>query len=179
MCKFGAIFLTLAATMCAADWRYYGYDPGNSRYSPEKQINTSNVKRLKAAWTWHTGDKSDRPVTQIQCTPLVIDGVMYVTTAQLKVAALRAGTGDVLWTFDPFANSDDEKPRGVNRGVMFWSAGAQKRVFFTYRHKLVGLDAVTGKLVSGFGDNGVVDLTKGLDRDITDLGFLIFKSICL
>src|SRR5437773_7012921 len=56
-----------------------------------------------------------------------------------------------LWTFDPFAGSDDEKPRGVNRGVMFWSAGAQKRVFFTYRHKLVGLDAVTGKPASGFG----------------------------
>jgi len=131
MHKLWAICLTLASATGAADWRYYGFDPGNSRYSPAKQINTSNIQRLKVAWTWHTGDKSDRPVTQIQCTPIVIDGVMYVTTAQLKVAALRAGTGAVLWTFDPFAGSDDEKPRGVNRGVMFWSAGAQKRVFFT------------------------------------------------
>jgi quinoprotein glucose dehydrogenase len=173
MSKPWAIFLTLAATMCAADWRYYGFDPGNSRYSPEKQINTSNIKRLKVAWTWHTGDKSDRPVTQIQCTPLVIDGVMYVTTAQQKVAALGADTGAVLWTFDPFANSDDEKPRGVNRGVMFWSAGAHKRVFFTYRDKLVGLDAVTGKPAPGFGDNGEVNLSKGLDRDITDLAYYV------
>ena len=133
-----AIFLATASSLCATDWRYYGFDPGNSRYSPDKQINTSNVNRLKVAWTWHTGDKSDCPATQIQCTPLVIDGVMYVTTAQLKVAALRAGTGAVLWTFDPFANSDDKKPRGVLRGVMFWSAGAQKRIFFT------GLALVTG-----------------------------------
>src|SRR5712691_4856866 len=108
MRNLGAIVLTLASAMCAADWPYYGFDPGNSRYSAEKQINTSTVKRLKVAWTWHTGDKSDRPVTQIQCTPLVVDGMMYVTTAQLKVAALRAGTGAVLWTFDPFANSDDD-----------------------------------------------------------------------
>src|SRR5947207_14299727 len=102
---------------------------------------------------------------------------MYVTTAQLPVAALRADTGAALWTFDPFANSDDEKPRGVNRGVMFWSAGAQKRVFFTYRHKLVGLDAFTGKPASGFCDNGVVDLTRGLGRDITELSYYRLTTV--
>ena len=98
---------------------------------------------------------------------------MYVTTAQIKVVALRADTGAVLWTFDPFANSDDDKPRGVSRGVMFWSSGKQKRVFFTYRNKLVGLDAVTGKPAAGFGANGQVDLTKGLGRDITDLAYYV------
>ena len=56
---------------------------------------------------------------------------------------------------------------------MFWSAGAQKRVFFTYRHKLVGLDAVIGKPLAGFGDNGVVDLTKGLDREIADQAYYV------
>ncbi len=98
---------------------------------------------------------------------------MYVTTAQIKVAALRADTGSPLWTFDPFANSDDDKPRGVNRGVMFWSSGKQKRVFFTYRNKLVGLDAATGKPAAGFGEKGQVDLTKGLGRDIGDLAYYV------
>jgi quinoprotein glucose dehydrogenase len=173
MPKFAAILIALAGLAVAADWRYYGADPGNSRYSRLREINASNVNRLKAAWTWHTGDKSDRPATQIQCTPLVVEGVMYVTTAQIKVAALRADTGTLLWTFDPFADSDDDKPRGVNRGVMFWSSGKQKRVFFTYRNKLVGLDAATGKPAAGFGDNGQVDLTKGLGRDIANLAYYV------
>src|SRR6202049_3461778 len=173
MSKFAAILIALAGLAVAADWRYSGSDPGNSRYSRLREINTSNVNRLKVAWTWHTGDKSDRPVTQIQCTPLVVEGVMYVTTAQIKVAALRADTGTLLWTFDPFADSDDDKPRGVSRGVMFWSSGRQKRVFCTYRNKLVGLDAATGKLASGFGDNGQVDLTKGLGRDIANLAYYV------
>ena len=173
MFKFAAILVALAGLALADDWRYYGADPGNGRYSRLREINTSNVNRLKAAWTWHTGDKSDRPTTQIQCTPLVVDGVMYVTTAQIKVAALRADTGSLLWTFDPFAGSDDEKPRGVNRGVMFWSSGKRKRVFFTYRNKLVGLDAATGKPAAGFGENGQVDLTKGLGRDIANLAYYV------
>ena len=63
--------------------------------------------------------------------------------------------------FDPFANSDDDKPRGVNRGVMFWSSGTQKRVFFTYRNKLVGLDAGTGKPATGFGDKGQLTSQRG------------------
>jgi quinoprotein glucose dehydrogenase len=173
MFRSAAIPIALAGLAIAADWPYYGADPGNSRYSRLKEINTSNVNLLKATWTWHSGDKSDRPATQIQCTPLVVDGVMYVTTAQIKVAALRADTGTLLWTFDPFANSDDDKPRGVNRGVMFWSSGKQKRVFFTYRNKLVGLDATTGKPAAGFGDNGQVDLTKGLGRDIANLAYYV------
>ena len=56
---------------------------------------------------------------------------------------------------------------------MFWSSGKQKRVFFTYRNKLVGLDAATGKPAAGFGDNGQVDLTKGLGRDIANLAYYV------
>ena len=77
----------------AADWPFYGGDAGTSRYSPLKQINSTNAASLKVAWTFHTGDSVDRPATQIQCTPIVIDGIMYVTSAQLKVIALRAATG--------------------------------------------------------------------------------------
>jgi quinoprotein glucose dehydrogenase len=87
----------------------------------------------------------------------------HVTTAQIKIAALRADTGAVLWTFDPFAGSDDDKPRGVNRGVMFWSSGRQKRVFFTYRNKLVGLDASTGKPAPGLATTARLTLQRDSD----------------
>jgi outer membrane protein assembly factor BamB len=161
------------AMASAADWPYYGGDAGTSRYSPLKQINTTNAADLQVAWTFHTGDSTDRPATQIQCTPIVVDGIMYVTSAQLKVIALRATTGEKLWSYDPFAGSDDEKPRGVNRGVSYWTNGKDKRILFTYRSRLVSLDAKTGKPAGGFGDNGQVDLTHGLDRDITGLAYYI------
>ena len=157
----------------AADWPFYGGDAGTSRYSSLKQINTTNAANLQVAWTFHTGDSVDRPATQIQCTPIVIDGIMYVTSAQLKVIALRAATGEKLWSYDPFAGSDDEKPRGVNRGVSYWSNGKEKRILFTYRSRLVSLNARTGKPDAAFGDNGQVDLTQGLGRDISGLAYYI------
>jgi hypothetical protein len=66
-------------------WQHYGGDAGATRHAPLDQINRSNVKRLRAAWTHRTGDASARPVTTIECTPIVVDGVMYLTTPQLKV----------------------------------------------------------------------------------------------
>lgn len=157
----------------AADWPVYGSDAATSRYSTLKQIDRSNVSRLKTAWTFHTGDKTDRPKTQIQCTPIVIDGVMYITSAQLKVMALRADTGKLLWSYDPFATLDDDNPRGVSRGVTYWTDGSEKRILFTYRARLVSLDAKTGKPAAAFGDNGQVDLRQGLDRDVTDLAYYV------
>jgi quinoprotein glucose dehydrogenase len=167
------LIVTPIAVAAAADWPVYGGDAGTSRYSPLKQINTGNVAKLQMAWTFHTGDSTARPATQIQCTPIVVDGVMYLTSAQLKVIALRADTGEKLWTYDPFAGLDDERPRGVNRGVSYWASGKEKRILFTYRSKLVSLDAKTGKPSAGFGDNGQVDLIQGLDRDISGLAYYI------
>ena len=85
------------------EWPVYGGDQGATRYSPLDQINRSNTGKLKVAWTHHTGDSRVRPATTIECTPLVVNGVMYLTTAQLKVQALDAATGKLIWTFDPFA----------------------------------------------------------------------------
>ena len=167
------LIVTPLAFAASSDWPVYGGDAGTSRYSPLKQINTGNAAKLQVAWTFHTGDSTDRPATQIQCTPIVIDGVMYVTSAQLKVIALRADNGQKLWTYDPFAGTDDERPRGVNRGVSYWASGKDKRILFTYRSKLVSLDAKTGKPSAGFGDNGQVDLTQGLDRDVSGLAYYI------
>ena len=150
------------------------------RYSPLDQINASNVGKLQVAWVYHTLDSKKRPRTTIECTPLVVDGVMYLTTALLKVCALDAATGAQLWRFDPFESmfgaagakatvEGAASPRGVNRGVAYWERGEDRRILVTALSSLICLDAKTGKPVPSFGKNGAVDLTKGLGRDISGL----------
>lgn len=172
-------------------WRYYGGDPGYSRHSRLDQINIRNVKDLRVAWTHNTGDKMNRPRTTMECTPIVVDGVMYITSPLLKVRALEAASGKVLWNFDPyteigaFENPGAESIRGVNRGVTFWQDGDDKRIFSTAGSNLICLDARTGKLVPSFGEKGTVDLKKGLGRDISELLYdvttpgVIYKNLII
>ncbi|HEX5481560.1 MAG TPA: pyrroloquinoline quinone-dependent dehydrogenase [Terriglobia bacterium] len=163
------------AALARQEWQHYGGDPGGMRYSPLDQINRSNVDKLRVAWTYHTGDARKRPQTTIECTPIVVDGVMYLTTAQLKVCALNAATGALMWCFDPFAElfkSHGRRPRGVSRGVAgYWQNGREKRILATALSSLFCLDARTGKLIPSFGKNGAVDLTRGLGRDISGLQY--------
>ncbi len=151
-----------------SDWRHYGGSPGATRYSPLDQIDVSNVGELKVAWTHSTGDSRQRPATKIECTPIVVDGRMYITTAQLQVRALDAVTGKMLWNFDPFEGVKMRRAKGVNRGVCYWADGDDRRIFMCVRADMFCLDADTGKLVSEFAAGGVLDMKKGLDRDLGD-----------
>ena len=92
-----------AQKACAADvnWPNVGNDKGGMRYSTLDQINRQTVSDLKVAWTYHTGDAGEG--TTIECTPLGIDGVMYITTVRTKVLALDASNGSKIWEFDPYA----------------------------------------------------------------------------
>jgi quinoprotein glucose dehydrogenase len=167
------------------EWRVYGGNRAGMRYSPLDQINRSNVDKLQVAWTYHTGDSRLRPSTTIECNPLVAHGVMYLTTAQLKLCALEADTGKLLWQYDPFEGVDEDKPRGVNRGVAYWEDGADQRIFFVARARLMAFDAKTGKLIRDFGQGGSVDLTHGLGRDIRGLAYdvtspgIIYKNLII
>jgi quinoprotein glucose dehydrogenase len=150
----------------SVDWRVTGGEPGNSRYSPLDQIDRENVARLRVAWTYHTGDLAPDAHGEIQATPIVVDGVLYTTTPALAVIALRADSGTLLWRFDPFATGRRELH--VNRGVVYWARGKDRRILFTAGRRLYSLDARTGRPVSTFGQSGSVDLAKGLSRPITD-----------
>jgi len=102
-----ASLLLLAAVFAqaeapASDWRYYLKDPGGARYATLDQINRANVKDLRVAWVYHTGQNSDELKTTIECNPLVIDGVMYITSPILEVIALDAATGKEIWKYNPF-----------------------------------------------------------------------------
>src|ERR1700734_2302528 len=82
------------------DWKYYGNDLYNSRFQSIDQINPSNVSQLKPAWTFHTGVAAD-PNMSMEMTPLVINGVMYITTGDDDVFALNPTTGKQIWHYSP------------------------------------------------------------------------------
>lgn len=157
----------------AGDWAVTGAEPGNSRYSSLDQINRENVQQLRVAWTYHTGDRPADARTEIQATPIVIDGMLYTTTPTLAVVALRADSGTLVWRFDPFANRERESH--VNRGVVFWADGRERRILFSAGRRLYALDAMTGQPIITFGDSGWVDLGAGLGREIDD-AFLVATS---
>ncbi len=136
------------ARIAAADsepgnWMTYGRTYDEQRFSPLKQINADNVSQLQLAW--HVDlDAAHRAQ---ESTPVVVDGVMYVTTAWSKVIALDAATGEQNWVFDPAVPG----PTGfkaccdvANRGVAVWNG---KVYFGTVDGRLIALDAATGKPV--------------------------------
>jgi len=148
------------------DWLNVGNDKGGMRYSTLKQIDRSNVAQLKVAWTYHCEDAS--PGSTIECTPVVVDGIMYVTTPGLKIVALDAATGHEIWKYNTHSG-------GVNRGIAYWSDGkpkGQRRVFMgTPDGRLISLDAFTGIPDPAFGQNGILDLRLGIEHDIKGLAY--------
>ncbi|GGC84647.1 PQQ-dependent dehydrogenase, methanol/ethanol family [Chelatococcus reniformis] len=129
-----------ANTATSKDWPTYGLDYAETRFSKLNQINETNVKDLGLAWTYDL--ESTRGV---EATPLVVDGVMYVTASWSVVHAIDVRTGKRLWSFDP----EVDKALGyrgccdvVNRGVALYRG----KVFVgAYDGRLIALDAATGK----------------------------------
>ncbi len=147
-------------------WPVYLGDNASSQYSPLNQITRENVHLLKPVWEYKadTLQKDDR--TQIQCNPLIIDGVLYGTSPKLKVFALNAATGKQIWEYDPAGEPDFAV--NVNRGVTYWSDGESNRIYFSAGPSLYALDAETGNPVLSFGNNGKISLKKGLGADSED-----------
>lgn len=133
----GAAIQANAAT--TKDWPSYGLDYAETRFSRLKQIDTGNVKDLGLVWSYDL--ESNRGV---EATPVVIDGIMYVTASWSVVHAVDVRSGKRLWTFDPKVNKADGY-KGccdvVNRGVAVWKG----KVFVAaYDGRLFALDAATG-----------------------------------
>ena len=158
-----------------ADWPFYGGDAGGARYSPLTQINKSNVTELKVAWEYHTGDISDgsdnRRKSEFETTPIVADGMMYLTTPFNRVVALDPDTGQEKWSFDPKIDRHAGYSEGlVNRGVALWIDAARgegdtchRRIFLaTIDARLFALDAAAGTPCTDFGAGGQIDLTRGI-----------------
>jgi quinoprotein glucose dehydrogenase len=143
-------------------WTQFGGGEENIHYSTLSQITRDNVHQLQVAWQFDSGDEFDG--SEIQCNPIVVDGLLYATTPKLRVVALDAATGKQIWSFDP---NEGRRVTGKmrNRGVTYWSDGKISRLYFGFRNSLISLDAKTGKPATDFGENGAIDLRQGLGRD--------------
>jgi len=148
----------------------HGNGDGN-KYSSLTEIDTNNVQQLQEAWEFHTGDADTAAHSQIQCNPIIVNGIMYCTSPQSKLFAIDAATGKQKWAYSPF----DSIPGNMkvfhfimnnNRGVAYWSDGKNdQRIFYAAGSWLEAIDATTGRSIPGFGNNGKVDLHDGLEME--------------
>ncbi len=157
----------------STEWPVTGGSKQNIHYSPSSQIDTSNINKLAVAWEYHTKDADTVNNSQIQCNPIIIDGVLYGTTPQMKLFALDAATGKEKWVYNPFDSGSGKAISFILnncRGVAYWTDGnGDKRIFYTAGSFLNCVNADDGQLIKTFGANGRIDLHDGLDRDVKDL----------
>ena len=151
-------------------WSSYLGGPDRNHYSSLTQINRGNVSELSVAWVYNSGDHRGDNRSEIQANPIIVNGVLYSTTPGIKAIALNAATGEELWKFDPFPDSDSlNRPQTRHRGVVYWEDQQDKRILYTAGKYLYALSATTGKPIESFGNGGKVDLRTGIERDTTDM----------
>ena len=163
------------------EWRSYAGDPGSTKYSPLDQIDAGNFSDLQIAWRWASvdadvdleaiGSDDERlSIFGLQATPLMIGGVLYLSTALYQAAAVDAGTGETIWVHDPQSYLGGKPTHAFrSRGVAYWSEddGSDARIFWgTSEAYLVAVDAHTGEPIRDFGDDGRVDLMEGIPRAV-------------
>lgn len=148
------------ALSAASEWPLYGGNGAHHRHAHNSQITPANVQQLKPAWTFRTGVKGS-----FQATPIVVDGVMYVSLPWNHVLALDAASGDELWRYRHVRDPQRKPCCGpANRGV----AVAQDRVFMgTVDGHLLALDANNGQVL---WDRDVTGGDAGVAEDIQSLG---------
>ena len=153
------------------EWRNWGGDGGTTHYSALDEINRDNVKDLAVAWRWKSENFGTRPDFDWKVTPLMVDGVLYVTAGSRRVvAAIDAATGETLWVFryDEGIRGQRAPNRGPSgRGVAYWTDGqGDERLFFvSLGYRLLALNPKTGQPIDSFGRGGVIDLFRGLDQE--------------
>jgi quinoprotein glucose dehydrogenase len=155
-------------------WPAYNGATANIHYSTLTDIDTDNVAQLKPAWVLHTGDADTVNHSQIQCNPLIIDGMLYGVSPKMKLFAADAATGQQQWVFNPFDSLTGNQRLffilNNCRGISYWTDGDNdKRIFYTAGSLLYCVNAVTGRLAPSFGSNGKIDLHDGLDMDAAKL----------
>ncbi|MDO9600188.1 MAG: pyrroloquinoline quinone-dependent dehydrogenase [Azoarcus sp.] len=178
----GALCLTaLLAAMTTAfagndgNWTEYTADKAGSRYLAGKGVTAESVKSMKVAWRWTmpdnaiAADNAELRTWVNESTPLAIDGILYSTSPMSTVSAIDGQSGKTLWTYDPQAYKDGTPPNlgFINRGLTYWADGDDKRIIVgTGDGYLIALDAKTGKPIESWGEQGRIDLTKGMRRQV-------------
>ena len=179
-----AVFAEAAKTRDAASafdarayetWGSYGGSSENIKYSGLTQITPQNIGSLRVAWTYSSGEASETNKTDMKTNPIILNGVLYGLNPQLRLFALDAATGEEKWVYDPIhvrlkgknvGRGDFASSTKISRGVAFYKGSeTDQRIIYAPGggHALYCVDALTGKLIKSFGDNGIVDLHDNLD----------------
>src|SRR4051794_38652898 len=155
----------VSALFSQTDWPAYGHDPSAQRYSPLTKINAGNVSRLRLAWQYGIDpagidlDAATRALTSTEAVPIMVGGTLYAPTVHHSIVALEAETGKEIWKYDL------GKAGAPLRGVTYWQGDRETPAQIlagTSDGRLIALNAKTGKLVPGFGNEGTVDLRAGV-----------------
>jgi len=150
------------------EWQTYGGDLKSTRYSALDQINAENFSKLQVAWRFKTDNFGPRVDANMQSTPIVVKGVMYLAVGvRRSVVAIDPQTGETLWMYrlDEGPRGDNAIRGGTGHGVVYWTDGKEDRiVYVTPGHQLVALNARTGVPVPTFGRNGIIDLKAEADQ---------------
>jgi quinoprotein glucose dehydrogenase len=173
-CLFASGLFTSGAALAQTgtrngEWPTYGGDLGSTRYAPLDQIDAANFSGLEVAWRFSTANMGPKPEYRFQSTPLMVGGKLYTTGGTRRaVTALDAATGEQLWIFglDEGERGEDAVRKLSGRGLAYWHDGDDERILYiTPGYQLVALDAHTGRPVTSFGKDGIVDLLDTLDQE--------------
>jgi quinoprotein glucose dehydrogenase len=126
--------------------------PTSNRFSALTQITKENVAKLEVAWTYHSGDGT----ANVQCNPIIVDGVMFAPTAGWSIVAIDAATGKERWRFTPPKEGKRLEDQPARRGLLYWPGDGQHapRLFFGAGNWLYALDPKSGRAINTFGENG-------------------------
>ena len=167
-------------------WGWYGGDAGGARQSMLAQIDRSNVEELEIAWTYRTGElgagfkRADK--LTFEATPILVRGLLYLSTATSIVIALDPGSGQERWRYDPKISRSRDYAEAASRGVSSWidrtadpaAPCAHRIILGTLDARLIALDGRTGKPCAGFGARGMIDLAR--DARPTERGEYLITS---
>ena len=138
----------------SVDWATYGGQAAGDHFSSLTQISRQNVKDLRLAWKFDGEEEGG-----LETSPIIVGGILYGYTATQKVIALDGATGKLIWKFDSQVNSKSV------RGLAYWTDGKRGRILASVTNFLYALDCQTGQPIPEFGENGRIDLRKGLRGD--------------
>ena len=168
-----------ASQSAPENWEFFGRNASGTRFAPYTQITPANVNELQVAWTYRTGRRTTGAGAGVdENTPLQIGSVLYSCTPENLITALDGDTGKPIWKFDPHAKSEEHVTcRGVGYYDIDKDDSLTAEVKASYSNdqqcrqrilvssvdaRLLALDAHTGELCPSFGDNGYVDLKRGM-----------------
>lgn len=162
-----AILAQAPKPIASGDWPMFSHDLSGTRFSPLALINTKNVAKLVPAWKYQLRTEGGSGSSEV--TPIVIDGMMYLTTGN-RVIAVNPETGKELWHYQV------KNGAASTRGVTYWPGDGKlpPRIIFTAGRRMIAVSAQTGESVLGFGKDGEVDIAVAYNSPPTIYKNLLF-----